>query len=65
MENKKETKQNRTEYCNEYNRLNKKRFSTNLNKDEYYELDEELKKREMNKAEFLRWALKELKNNPK
>ncbi len=65
MENKKETKQNRTEYFNEYNRINKKRFSTNLNKDEYYELDEELKKRKMNKAEFLRWALKELKNKHK
>lgn len=53
------------EHKREYNRKRNKKltklFSARLLKDEYNSLCELLNEKDMNKAEFIRWAFEELK----
>ena len=52
---------NQNKYIQEYIKEHKSRFSTDLNKDEYEKLQNLLKRNNMNKAEFVRWAFEKLK----
>lgn len=52
---------NRDKYIKQYKKENYKQFSTVLKKEEMQELDELMAKLEMNRAEFLRYAIKKLK----
>lgn len=54
---------NPTKYKNDYKKENYKQFSTVLKKDEMEELNELMKNLEMNRAEFLRYAIKKIKNS--
>lgn len=54
---------NPTKYKNDYKKENYKQFSTVLKKDEMEELNELMKQLDMNRAEFLRYAIKKIKNN--
>lgn len=52
---------NPTKYKNDYKKENYKQFSTVLKKDEMEELNKLMKKLDMNRAEFLRYAIKKIK----
>ena len=56
-----ETKRAKNDYIREYNKEHKRIFSARLYKDEYEEIDEMIKKRGMNKAQFIRYAAAKLK----
>lgn len=60
MENIK-NKFDKIKYNVEYNKENYKKFGCNLKKEEYNNINELLKEKNMNKAEFVRWAYNELK----
>ena len=51
---------NSTKYKNDYKKENYKQFSTVLKKDEMEELQRLMDKLGMNRAEFLRYAMKKL-----
>lgn len=53
------------QYINAYNKKNYSRFGTNLKKEEVEKANELLKKHNLNKAEFIRKALKKLEENGK
>lgn len=57
----KEKEFNQDEYIKQYKKENYKQFSTVLKKEEMQELDELIAKLGMNRAEFLRYAIKKLK----
>ena len=52
---------NQTKYINDYRKKFKSRFSTDINKLEMEELEELLKKHNLSKASFVRYAIKKLK----
>ena len=52
---------NQKKYIAEYKKKHKKQFNTDLNIDEYNELEKLLKNNNLTKAKFLRNAIKELK----
>ena len=56
-----ETKRRKNDYIRDYNKEHKRIFSARLYKDEYEEIDELIKKRGMNKAQFIRYAAAKLK----
>lgn len=56
-----EGKRAKNDYIREYNREHKRIFSARLYKDEYEEIDDLIKKRGMNKAQFIRYAAAKLK----
>lgn len=56
-----ETKRRKNDYIRDYNKEHKKIFSARLYKEEYEEIDELIKKRGMNKAQFIRYAATKLK----
>lgn len=56
-----ETKRAKNDYIREYNKEHKRIFSARLYKEEYEEIDELIKKRGMNKAQFIRYAAAKLK----
>lgn len=57
----KDTRFNKKEYDYNYLKENYITFSAKLKKDENDKINELLKERNMNKAEFVRWAYNELK----
>lgn len=56
-----ETKRRKNDYIRDYNKEHKRIFSARLYKEEYEEIDELIKKRGMNKAQFIRYAAAKLK----
>ena len=56
-----ETKRRKNDYIRDYNKEHKRIFGARLYKDEYEEIDELIKKRGMNKAQFIRYAAAKLK----
>ena len=61
----KNAKNNKNRYIMEYTIKNTKQFSARFKLDEYEYIDKKIKKSGMNKAEFIRWAIKELEENEK
>ena len=58
-------KYDKIKYNMEYNKANYKRFGANLKKEEVEKANLLLKKYNLNKAEFIRRALKKLEENGK
>lgn len=56
-----EVKRKKNDYIRDYNKKHKRIFSARLYKEEYEEIDELIKKRGMNKAQFIRYAATKLK----
>lgn len=56
-----EVRRKKNDYIRDYNKEHKRIFSARLYKDEYEEIDELIKKRGMNKAQFIRYAAAKLK----
>ena len=50
-------------YINEYTNENYKTFGAKIKIEEYYELKDELNKKNITNAEFIRWAYEELKKD--
>lgn len=57
----KKEKFNKIKYNIEYSKRNYKKFACDLKHEEYNNLNELLKEKNMNKAEFVRWAYNKLK----
>ena len=56
-----EGKRAKNDYIREYNKEHKKIFSARIYKDEYEAINELIKAKGMNKAEFIRYAAQTLK----
>lgn len=54
---------NQSQYINDYRKAKKKQFNVDLNKEEFEELNKILKDKNMTKVDFVRQALKRLKEN--
>lgn len=52
---------NKVKYDNEYRKKHKKAFNTDLNIDEYEEMQKLLEKHNMTKVNLVRYAIKKLK----
>lgn len=60
-----QARQNKIAYNVKRNKEINQKFMTNLKKEEYYEIKDFLDSIGLNKAQFIRWAYKELKKQKK